>query len=141
MKSKPLIFSRSTVRFASRWFWSILLLAAGTAHFIRNDFFIAYYPDFLPWPEQVVFVSGLFELLLAIAIWHACWVRLIWMLIATLMILYLPVHRYVIVAHDMINHPRPAIPLWLAWIRFPIQFLLIAWPLGLAFRFMLTASI
>ena len=133
MKSKPLIFSRSTERLASRWFWSILLLATGTAHFIWNDFFVAYYPDCLPWPEQAVFVSGLFELLLAIAIWQARWERLIWIMIAILMILYLPVHWYVIVAHDMINHPRPAIPLWLAWIRFPLQFLLIAWPLRLAF--------
>jgi uncharacterized membrane protein len=37
---------------------------AGVSHFTSRRFFIAIVPPYLPWPEALVFISGVAEILL-----------------------------------------------------------------------------
>ena len=40
----------------------------GIGHFVIDDFFIAIVPPWVPWPALAVYVSGVFEILLALAL-------------------------------------------------------------------------
>jgi uncharacterized membrane protein len=107
-----------------------MLGGAGAAHLAFPGFFLAYYPAYLPWPEAAVLVSALVEWLLAVGLWLPRWERAAWLAVAGLMVVYVPVHWYVIASHAQIAHPWPAVPLWLAWVRLPAQFGFIGWALG-----------
>jgi uncharacterized membrane protein len=112
-------------------FWTLLLLAAGVAHLLRPDFFMAYYPAYLPLARQAVLGTAFVEWLLAALLWAPRYCGRAWLGTALLMAAYLPVHLYVITHHTNIVHPTPAIPLWLAWVRLPVQFVFIAWAYGM----------
>jgi uncharacterized membrane protein len=111
----------------SRLFWTFLLLAAGIAHFLHLDFFLAYYPSYLPWPKAAIWGTGILEFGLAILLWTQRGQKMAYLGIALLMLCYLPVHVYVITDHARIVHPVPAIPLYLAWLRLPVQGVFVFW--------------
>ena len=111
----------------SRVLWTGLLVSAATAHLFLPDWFVAYYPSYLPLAHEAVAISAGVELLLAALLWVPRTRRGTWLAIAILMVAYTPVHIYVITHHDVISHPPLAIPLWLAWLRLPMQFVLVWW--------------
>jgi uncharacterized membrane protein len=58
----------SPVRTVGRWALALVLVIAGVGHFVRTEAFTAQVPPWLPWPETVVYVSGVVELALAAAL-------------------------------------------------------------------------
>ncbi len=112
---------------ASRAAWTTLLVSAATAHIVMPEWFVAYYPSYLPYPHEAVAVSALVELLLAALLWVPRMRRVAWSCIALLMVAYVPVHVYVITHHDTIAHPVLTIPFWLALVRLPMQSALVWW--------------
>jgi uncharacterized membrane protein len=44
-------------------------LIGGRAHFTSTDFFVSIMPPFVPFPREVVYFTGVLELLGAVAIW------------------------------------------------------------------------
>jgi uncharacterized membrane protein len=111
----------------SRCVWTGLLVSAATAHFVVPEWFVAYYPSYLPLANEAVAVSGIVEIVLAALLWIRQTRRLAWLAIMALMIVYIPVHVYVVTHHDAITHPTFTIPLWLAWVRLPMQGVLVWW--------------
>ncbi len=120
--------------FLSRIFWTGLLVSAAFAHWFMPEWFLAYYPSYLPLAREAVSASAIVEMMIALALWHPQRRRMAWMSLAALMTLYMPVHMYVITHHDVIAHPSITIPLWLAWLRLPVQLLFIFWPIGIITR-------
>jgi uncharacterized membrane protein len=118
----------------SQMLWTILLGAAAIAHITHGEFFAAYYPDYLPWPEAMIFATAVLELALALMLWVQRTKRIAWGVISMLMLLYLSVHVYVVTDYDSIVHPVPAVPLWAAWLRLLLHPLLIVWPAWAAAR-------
>lgn len=114
--------------YVSRLFWTGLLSAAATAHLLVPEWFVAYYPSYMPLAHEAVTVSALCELALASMLWLHRTRHAAWLAISMLMLLYVPVHVYVITHHSTIAHPTLTIPLWLAWLRLPAQGALIVWP-------------
>ena len=121
------MISLHTIRAVSRPVWTLLLVVAGVAHVVVPDAFIAYYPAYLPWPTAAIYASAVVEWLLAALLWNAHTQRAAWYMIAALMVVYVPVHVYVVTDHSAIINPPVAIPLWLAWVRLPMQFVLVGW--------------
>ena len=114
----------------SRIVWTLLLAAAGTAHLVMPEWFVSYYPTYMPFvssAHDVVVISGLVEFVVAALLWIPRTRRNAWLSIAALMLLYTPVHVYVITHHDVIAHPPLTIPLWVAWLRLPVQFVFVWW--------------
>jgi uncharacterized membrane protein len=111
----------------SRVLWTGLLVSAATAHLVMPNWFVAYYPSYLPLASEAIAVSAVVELLLAGLLWMPRTRRLAWFAITALMIVYVPVHVYVITHYDAITHPAVKIPLWLAWVRLPMQGVLVWW--------------
>lgn len=48
---------------------SLFFLVGGQAHFTATAFFVSIVPPYIPFPLAAVYVSGVFELIGAIAIW------------------------------------------------------------------------
>jgi uncharacterized membrane protein len=120
------MINTSTISTLSRLLWTGILLGAGLAHVVQPEAFVAYYPTYLPWPQVAIYASAVVEWLLAVMLWSTMQ-RAAWFAIAALMLIYVPVHVFVITHHETVVSPPVAIPLWLAWVRLPMQFLLIGW--------------
>ena len=126
--------STERVEHLSRIFWTGLLVSAALAHLFMPEWFLAYYPSYLPLAREAVSASAIVELMIALALWRPKRRRMAWLSLAVLMTLYMPVHVYVITHHEVIAHPSITIPLWLAWLRLPVQLLFIFWPLRIGLR-------
>lgn len=100
-----------------------LFLFAGMMHLFTPAPFLRIVPPMLPWHHALVAISGAAEILGGVGLllgrtrrWAAY--GLIMLLIAVF-----PANIYMAVAHNSFSE----IPVWLLWLRLPIQFLLIGW--------------
>jgi uncharacterized membrane protein len=59
---------RDIARVALRWLLALLYLVAGAFHLARPHPFLTITPGWVPWPEQVIFLTGLAELVGALAL-------------------------------------------------------------------------
>jgi uncharacterized membrane protein len=111
----------------SRYFLGVLFgflfIGTGILHFVHPATYLKIMPPYLPFPAELVFISGVFEVGLGVLVmipqtkWFASW-GLILLLIAVF-----PANI------QMTLHPEqfPQIPQWILWARLPLQFVLIAW--------------
>ena len=107
----------------SRFFFAALFVAAGLNHFRSPGFYVGIMPPYLPWHLDLVYISGIAEIVLGIMLLVRKWTVLAaWGLIALLVAIF-PANIH------MTMHPElyPSISPTLLWIRLPIQGLLIAW--------------
>lgn len=58
----------SAVRRVMRWSLALLFVAAGIAHIVTPEPFVKITPDWVPFPAQIIFVTGLCELAGAMAL-------------------------------------------------------------------------
>lgn len=106
--------------FVFAWF-----LIGGIAHFTLTETEMRIVPPWVPWPRAAVLASGVFELLGALGL---LWGRTrraagIGLLVLTLAVT--PAHVYMLQRPDLF-----AVPVWLLWLRLPVQgalLVLIAW--------------
>ena len=102
---------------------SLLYVAAGVNHFWNPRFYEDIMPPYLPWPSQLVILSGVAEIVLGIGLLvsqtsqFAAW-GLILLLIAVF-----PANIHM-ATHSELYPTIPAIALWL---RLPLQGVLVAW--------------
>lgn len=108
--------------------WHLYSMAAmyffiGCMHFIKPKAFLSIIPRYIPNGKLMVYLSGLAEIVLAIALCFDTTRELaIWSIIAMLLV-FLMVHWYMIVDkkfHD--KFPKPIL-----WFRFVMQFGLMYW--------------
>lgn len=101
---------------------SLFFFAGGLAHFVFTDFFVMAMPDYLGYHQELVLISGIFELAGAMGIlvpktrfWAGCG-------LIVLMVAVYPANI------NMALHPEqyPEIPRLLLYARLPLQFLM-AW--------------
>jgi uncharacterized membrane protein len=108
--------------------WHLYLMAAiyvlaGIMHFIKPKIYLRVMPNYLPNHKELVYVSGLAEIVLGISLsFPALRVLSIYGIIAML-IVFLLVHFY------MLSGEKAAagFPKWLLLLRIPLQFGLMYW--------------
>lgn len=100
---------------------TLFFLSGGMAHFVLMDFFVAAMPDYLGYHQELVLVSGVFELLGAIGILIPRT-----RLLAAYGLMALIAAVYPANVH-MALHPEryPDIPALFLYVRLPFQFLFI----------------
>ena len=109
---------------------ALLLLAAfwffgGVNHFVSPDFYVGIMPPYLPAHLELVWLTGILEIVGGIAVLVPATRELAgWFLIA-LLVAFMPVHIHM-VAHPEIYVPQ-GVPMWALWARFPVQALFVAW--------------
>ncbi|MBX9688496.1 MAG: hypothetical protein K2X27_17435 [Candidatus Obscuribacterales bacterium] len=107
----------------SRCVLAFAFVSIGALHFINPQVFCKIVPSFIPWVKEVVYISGLAEIaggigLLISALRNAA----VWGLILLLLAVF-PANI------NMALHPEifPAIPIWILYLRLPLQALIIFW--------------
>lgn len=100
-------------------------VVAGLNHFRDPGFYLAMMPPFLPWHRELVWWSGVFEVIGGVLVLVPALRRLAgWGLIALLIAVF-PANIYAAVAH--VQPPGEHIAPILLWVRLPFQALFIAW--------------
>jgi uncharacterized membrane protein len=110
----------------SRWVMALFYGVAGVNHFRVPEFYESLIPPYLPWPEGLNLLSGLAEIVLAIALivpnkvlnrWAA------WGVIALLVAVF-PANLHMLLNP---NQFESLAPVGVFWLRIPIQGMLIFW--------------
>ncbi len=106
----------------SRYFLAIFMIVAGTMHFVKPDFFLKIVPPYLPFPEGLVFVSGICEIVLGVLLLVPRYSHLAAWGIIALLIAVFPANVYLFQNQDIVPAP-PAVHL----IRLLLQGVFILW--------------
>lgn len=102
---------------------SAFFILAGIMHFEKTPAYLSVMPPYIPHPFAAVYVSGLFEVLLGLLVIPVKTRRLAgWGLIVLLLAVF-PANIH------MALHPElfPRIPVWMLYLRLPVQFMLMIW--------------
>lgn len=100
-----------------------LYVLAGILHFIKPKIYLRIMPNYLPNHKLLVFISGLFEILLGLGLCFPLIKNLSIYLIIAMLSVFLMVHTY------MLNNKKASagLPKWLLVLRIPMQFFLMYW--------------
>ena len=102
---------------------AILYIAAGLNHFRNAKFYLKIIPPSLPFPKWVNWISGAAEVILGILLFFPNYSSLAaWGIIALLIAIF-PANIY----HFTSKGKTLPAPIWLLYLRLPIQFLLMYW--------------
>jgi len=115
-----------TLKTILRWPFAALFLGSGVLHFTRSALYLRMMPPYLPAHGALVALSGAAEgglgaLLLLPATRRAA----AWALIATLIAIF-PANVYGATTAATDQPAMPGVPVWAAWLRLPLQGVLIA---------------
>ena len=106
----------------SKYVLAIFFVGAGTLHFIRPDSYLKIMPPYLPWPLELVYLSGFFEVGLGLLLLVPRFSRLAaWGIIALLFAVF-PANIY-LYQHQEIMPGPPLLHL----LRLPLQAVFILW--------------
>jgi uncharacterized membrane protein len=112
-----------TLKLVVKWLLAVGFVAAGVLHFTRPEFYVRIVPPYLPWPYELVIISGVFEVLGGLGLLvPQLRVAAAWGLIALLVAVF-PANVH------MALHPGdfPTIPPAALWGRLPLQAVFVAW--------------
>jgi uncharacterized membrane protein len=107
----------------SLYLMAVFYIVAGANHFWNPDYYLGIIPPFLPFPHLLNWASGAAEILLGILLFFpATRVYAAWGLILLLVAIF-PANVYQLWA----GGAGMAVPLWVLWVRLPVQGLFIWW--------------
>ncbi|HKA16128.1 MAG TPA: DoxX family protein [Myxococcota bacterium] len=116
----------SRVKAISVWVMGAFYLFAGINHFRVPEFYLRIMPRYLPWHPELVFLSGVAEVVIGVGLLIArTRVLAAWGAIALLVAVY-PANIHQAVADVPIGDPPHSAGVF-RWIRLPLQFVLMAW--------------
>ena len=115
------------------WIKRLLLYAmgafyvfAGVNHFRVPDFYVAIMPPYLPWHLELVYLSGIAEIVCGVGLLiPRTRVLAAWATIALLLAVY-PANIHVALHNVPMAGRSEGLGIW-NWVRLPFQFVLIAW--------------
>ena len=111
-----------TLKVIVRVLFAAFFVIAGVTHFTNREFFISIVPPYLPWPEMLVYVSGVVEIVLGVLLLVPSMTRIAaWGQIALLIAVFPANIHMAVNSKDFERIPAPAL-----WARLPVQFLF-AW--------------
>lgn len=106
-----------------KWIFALIFITAGTLHFVHSEVFVKIVPPVLPFPLFLVYLSGICEIVLGIALLTLKYARLAaWGLIALLIAVF-PANVYMALNPQLFSDINPS----LLYLRLPLQLVLIAW--------------
>lgn len=104
---------------------AVCMVVAGILHFATPEPFIKIVPGLLPYPEALVYISGVFEILLGAGLlWPPTRKLSAWGLVALFIAVY-PANLNMAFNHISVGGIPDA--WWVHAVRLPFQFVLIAW--------------
>jgi len=102
---------------------ALFYVLAGINHFVNTPNYLDIMPPYLPFPLALVYISGVSEIVIGLLLLPVLTRKLAaWLLIALLVAVF-PANIQMALNYWRPNNPH----LWVAIVRLPVQFLLIAW--------------
>ena len=104
-------------------FMSIFYILAGTLHFVIPDFYMKIMPDYIPYHREMIYLSGIAEIILVFGLLTRNLMRIsAWGIIALLVAVFpANVYAYTNDALDL------GVPKWALLLRLPLQGILVYW--------------
>ena len=102
---------------------AVIFIAGGINHFLNPAFYLKMVPPFLPYPKDLVAISGFFEVLFGAMLLVPRLQRLAALGLIALLIAVFPANIYMLVNHEL----WPDIPILGLWLRLPFQLVFVAW--------------
>ncbi len=110
-----------------KWPFAALFIGSGILHFTTSNVYVRLMPPFIPYPSELVAISGVIEGALGLLLLVPRTQRAAaWGLVATLIAVF-PANIYGALSAGTTNPAMQGVSVELAWLRLPIQPLLIAW--------------
>jgi len=103
----------------------LAMVAIGALHFLNPDPFVRIVPAELPFPKALVYVSGCFEIGLALALLPRPTRRLAGIGLVALYVAVFPANLNMAFRGISLDPAHP-MPTWIAWARLPFQVAFIA---------------
>lgn len=104
---------------------ALVFLFTGVGHFVKASEMLAMLPPWVPMRVPIIYVSGVFELALAAALFIPGWGRTVGIVICLFLLAIFPSNVYAAFARvDFGGHAEG--PMYLS-IRLPLQLMLIGW--------------
>jgi uncharacterized membrane protein len=108
-----------TFKVVMKWLLAVAFIAAGVNHFARAEFYVAIMPPYLPWPHELVLVSGVFEILGGIGLLiPRLRVAAAWGLIALLVAVF-PANVHMALHPEALPERFAGVPPVVWWVRLP----------------------
>ena len=111
------------MKMVSFYLMIVFYVIAGFNHFVHPGFYLKIMPNWLPYQEQFVFISGVCEVLFALLLLFPFTRRMGLWCIILLLIAVFPANIQMMLNYFEENNRY----LWIAILRLPIQILLILW--------------
>jgi uncharacterized membrane protein len=116
----------SWIKTVSLYVMAAFYAFAGINHFRAPEFYLPIMPPWLPWHEELVFLSGVAELVIGIGLLiPRTRVLAAWGAIALLIAVF-PANLHMAFADVPVGDPPQSAGV-LRWVRLPLQLVLIAW--------------
>ena len=110
------------IKTISKFVLAIFMIAAGIMHFVNPTFFLKIMPPYLPLHNELVLVSGIFEVLLGVLLLvPKCTRWAAWGIVALLIAVF-PANLYVYQRQELI-----AVSSLVHFLRLPLQGVFILW--------------
>ncbi len=110
---------------------AIGMVAVGVRHFTHPEPFVRIVPPFLPAPEALVAISGVFEILGGVGVVIPATRRWAALGLIALFVAVFPANLYMAWENVQMFDDRVT-PAWAAWARLPLQAVFIAWAWAIA---------
>ena len=104
----------------------LFYVGAGINHFWHPQGYIDLIPPYFPAHPFINILSGILEIAGGILMMIARTRKFAAILVIGLLIAFIPAHIYLVQMHGCVS-PHLCVAEWIAWVRFPIQALLIWW--------------
>ena len=116
----------STTKRVLLYVMAAFYVVAGVVHFVNPDFYMPMMPPYLPWHRELVYVSGLAEIVLGLAVLVTPARSIAAWGIILLLIAIFPANLHIALYNVPIGGATEGGGVW-NWVRLPLQALLIAW--------------
>ncbi|MBL4594822.1 MAG: DoxX family protein [Flavobacteriales bacterium] len=100
-----------------------IYILAGIYHFVNPKFYLKIIPPYIPWHKAVNYLSGATEIILGVLLFYPPYATFAAWGIMGLLIAIFPANIY----HLTSAKPGKGIPIWVLWLRIPLQGLFIWW--------------
>jgi len=121
---------KTRLRVSGLFFLILLFLVAGLNHFSNPNFYVSIMPPYLPLQEELAYISGILEVLGALALLFSRTRRIAGYSLIILLVMIFPANIH------MAIHPEyfPNFTPFTIYMRLPLQFLFISWVYWAAIR-------
>lgn len=108
------------------WLMAVFYVVGGINHFANTDFYMPMMPPYLPLHLELVYLSGIAEIVLGVAVlmpslrWLAAWG------IIALLIAVFPANLHIALHNVPLGGRAEGLGIW-NWVRLPFQAVFIAW--------------